>query len=317
MSLGYLRLGNPALESVYRAAVEKLKGGAYSCEGLCKADLYMLGLAEADDYVKALMSPTPINLNIRLTDPCDAYEAARVLLLNMPRQQALSSLTSLRREALIKCGELDRLALRIMPRGEALRLLGKYYVDAVNGRLGIDSIIKLSYALASYGLYGMAIGLVERFRDELTNANPVNLVKLVLNGILGIVPWGRGILAGVSHLEHLRWVIAIVKYRDEPCLIVQFKSMGMPNTVSNCRTQVEGARLHLRGLSIGIGDRPIKATLKGRGVFFEFMVNNTEGPIVHRVGGKGCVIRGMDFELHECQDITIAPGDYVSIYGHY
>lgn len=281
---------------------------------LDKTILYMVGLAEADDFVRSLMWPGPMpQLELQLLEPCEAYSVARLLMLNWPSKNMLNTLRTIKATALERCGQLDRLRLRLIDHDSAIETLGRLYEDAFRGALAPGQLVKLAEAMAAYGLYSRAIRLLEAMTDRLVDY-PVDTLRVLVKGVLGIVPWHRGLLANAGMLDASNWMVAKVRYRDRWCIIIQFRSLNFPYTISNCPIQVEGGRLVVNVDSPRIDQGPLRVDMRDRDWGIVFVVNDTDRPIKYMPEGSRCHVKARDYESSRCINVYLDVGEYASIY---
>ena len=280
--------------------------------------LSMMGVRRGDSLANALMWPGPMpEINLNSLSPCEAYPLAKILLLNWPTASNLNELRLMRERAMKECSSvLDKLQLRLIKHGDAIRLLTKLYSDAINGRLNALDIPGLIYALIVYGLYDKALRLLKLKAPEVIN-NPLMILRILLRGFMNITPWHRGLILSTSVLNASDWALVTVRYRSNTCIIIQFKSLESPYTVSNCTVQVEGGRLVVENTEPKVSLKPliIELMIKTSNWGVVFVANNTSNPITYEPRIKsGCLIKSKDYEARDCGELYLDVGEYASIH---
>ena len=314
---GVLVYGNPVLNR-YSSSVLGTLNDVEPLNPVDELILYMVGAYAGNEFVRSLMWPGPMpQLNLGSINPCDAYQVAKLVVVTWPTTSNLSELRRVRALALEECvGVLDRLQLRLVKHSEAIGMLDRLYEMAISNQLSEEDTAKLAYALVIYELYDRAVRLLER-RFNTIIKYPLIVLRILLRGFMNLTPWHRGLILSTGTLNASDWVLTTVRYRDEVCVVAQFKSLEKPYTVSNCPVQVEGGRLVVSGVEPTLSTSPVTVELlmKPRNWGVVFIANNTNSPIRYEPRVKGrCVVKAKDYENQGCGELLLDAGEYASIH---
>ena len=314
---GILMFSNEILNQYALHATEKISE-IKPLNAIDELILSMIGVKNRNVLANALMWPGPMpEINLNSLSPCEAYPLAKILLLNWPTGFNLSELRSVRERALRECpSDLDKLQLRLIKHDDAIRLLTKLYYDAITSKPNELDLPGLIYALIIYGLYDKALRLLKLRMPKVIN-NPLMILRILLRGFMNITPWHRGLILSTSILSVSDWALVTVRYRNNTCIIAQFKSLESPYTVSNCTVQVEGGRLVVENTEPRINLKPLIAELimKSSNWGVVFIANNTNNPIIYEPRVKsGCLVKAKDYETRSCSELYLDVGEYASIH---
>ncbi|ABW00924.1 hypothetical protein [Caldivirga maquilingensis] len=314
---GILMFSNELLNQYALHVIEKINE-IKPLNAIDELMLSMIGVKSGSLLANALMWPGPMpEINLNSLNPCEAYPLAKILLLNWPAGFNLSELRLMRERALRECpSDLDKLQLRLIKHNDAIRLLTKLYYNAVTGKRNELDLPGLIYALTVYGLYDKALRLLKLKAPEVIS-NPLMILRILLRGFLNITPWHRGLILSTSILNVSDWALVTVRYRNNTCIITQFKSLESPYTVSNCTVQVEGGRLVVENTEPVISLKPliVELIMKSSNWGVVFIANNTNNPITYEPRARnGCLIKAKDYETNECNELYLDVGEYASIH---
>ncbi|WP_291999092.1 hypothetical protein [Caldivirga sp.] len=280
--------------------------------------LSMIGAINGSELANAIMWPGSMpEINLDSLNPCDSYQLAKILLLNWPTNSSLSELRLIRERAMKECSnELDKLQLRLIKHGDAVKLLNKLYHAAIINKLSESDLPRLIYALAVYGLYDRALRLLRLKVSEVVNY-PLMVLRILLRGFMNITPWHRGLILTTGILNVSDWALVTVRYRNNTCIVVQFKSLESPYTVSNCTVQVEGGRLVVDTNKPRLSIKPLTVELmmKSSNWGVVFIANNTNSPITYEPRVKNeCIVKAKDYETRDCGELYLDVNEYASIH---
>ncbi|WP_291766763.1 hypothetical protein [Caldivirga sp. UBA161] len=314
---GILMFSNELLNQYASLAAEKINE-VKPLNIIDELMLSMIGARNRSELINALMWPGSMpEINLNSLSPCEAYPLAKILLLNWPTSFNLNELRLIRERAKRECtNELDKLQLRLIKHSDAIKLLTKLYHEAITGKLNELDLLGLIYALSVYGLYDRVLRLL-RLKELEIMKHPLMILRILLRGLMNITPWHRGIILSTSILNISDWALITVKYRNNTCIIAQFKSLESPYTVSNCTVQVEGGRLIVENTEPNLSLKPliVELIMKSSNWGVVFIANNTNNPITYEPRVKrGCLVKAKDYETRDCGELYFDVGEYASIH---